>query len=1101
MLHKPERLFARFREHGDARALARVFDLTAPKLLAVARHLALDVAAAEDLVQATFVCAIERSSSWNPKRALMPWLVGILGRQAANARRRAARDTNPEAWARPDVDRAEPGAELEQQELSNAVDAAMGDLPPIYRPVLSLYLSNEEQPEEIARRLGRAPGTVRVQIHRGLKLLRRSLPPGLATAAVAAVAPRGLAAVKAQVVGQAWKAAAGGATAVAPQTSGLLGGTLIMSKNATLAVLATVLLGGTGWFLLHQKGERDRARVAPEETRVDEVLSPPSAQGGPAARTVLPAEESAVEELPVAEDSSAGRQPIAVEEGTGDSIFDLTGRVRSASAGEWVEGADVTVYAKDAEGQWTPFPTRSGSDGRFRLSGVPLVPSAISVRKEGFAPTHNFRWSHEALASALAAQREFDLETIELQPGARVSGHVVDADGQSVPAASIYLVFHYFGNRRHGNAREPTGYVGTLARTDEQGRFELPDRLAFIGAGSYEQVLVAIAPDGMTGMGWTALELLRGRGDEEEVTIALQSGASLDLRVEDHNGNSLPGANVRMRARFEPFFGIGSFDGNFWHGDVASLDRVVAGVTSEAGRVRFEGLPLWQADKTRVSAEDAVYDANNPYEVTVTLPERSWTEGVHLAPGHNTHTLVVGQRPVRSIAGQVRDIEGEPIVGARVAVLDREAHSFTDGSFLVDGVVTGEISVEVLASAAGFADLRRNLVLGESTHVENVDLVLAAPAVVAGMVVDDGGHAISGSRLYLERPSDHGQSGTQFRALSAEDGSFSFPDASAGPWFLNAWPPGSVQDWKGVQTKQVLGGDEDVRIELARQPPGRARVVAHVIDASSRRPLDPTAVRLLPRFEFEPGANRPVPPSPLRIAGGATVDGVRPGSYRLWARTAEGEPAHVDFEVADTEREIELTIAVGGPSSLSGRVVLDKSIDPTHVRVSAQILNLQTSMPWGDEWKTDSVWRGLQGIEADGSFRFEGLIPGRYEIKMHHFAALAEETVELEADGEASVTLRPSPGAVWLFAGQAPAAEGFVFLEVEHAGSDWKSGTLWMKIENGRVQYRVLTPPGRVSWKARHNAENSVTALPEKTDQGQGSGRASSQSEVTIRLR
>ena len=92
----PDRLFARFRRTGDPEALARVFDAVAPKLLAVARHLVTDAAEAEDVVQATFVAAIERAHSFDPKRRLLPWLIGILGREAKKPVRNGA--PNTETW-------------------------------------------------------------------------------------------------------------------------------------------------------------------------------------------------------------------------------------------------------------------------------------------------------------------------------------------------------------------------------------------------------------------------------------------------------------------------------------------------------------------------------------------------------------------------------------------------------------------------------------------------------------------------------------------------------------------------------------------------------------------------------------------------------------------------------------------------------------------------------------------------------------------------------------------------------------------------------------------------------------------------------------------
>ena len=55
-------LFLRFVASGDSQALAAVFDDTAPVLLRIALRLAGNLPDAEDLVQETFVAALESNS-------------------------------------------------------------------------------------------------------------------------------------------------------------------------------------------------------------------------------------------------------------------------------------------------------------------------------------------------------------------------------------------------------------------------------------------------------------------------------------------------------------------------------------------------------------------------------------------------------------------------------------------------------------------------------------------------------------------------------------------------------------------------------------------------------------------------------------------------------------------------------------------------------------------------------------------------------------------------------------------------------------------------------------------------------------------------------
>src|SRR5262249_29337843 len=115
---------------------------------------------------------------------------------------------------------------------------------------------------EIARALERPPETVRSQLHRGLELLRKALPrglavPALALAATGAFAGRGLAAVRAAVHAQALaqQAALAASTGATGTTAGALGfgawigGTVLMQKIVlgVAGALGAALLLWTLW--------------------------------------------------------------------------------------------------------------------------------------------------------------------------------------------------------------------------------------------------------------------------------------------------------------------------------------------------------------------------------------------------------------------------------------------------------------------------------------------------------------------------------------------------------------------------------------------------------------------------------------------------------------------------------------------------------------------------------------------------------------------------------------------------------------------------------------------------------------------------------------
>src|SRR6187402_1893228 len=167
-------LFDRYRREGELAALERVFDVVAPELQALARHLRPRGQAPEDLVQSTFLAALTHREGYDVRRPLRPWLLGILLNKAASGRRQ-------ELELEVEVpDRDEPRDVAQAQESALLLARGLERLPPIYSEVLREHFIAGLQPGEIAVRLGRPPGTVRAQLHRGLRLLRSLLPMGLA---------------------------------------------------------------------------------------------------------------------------------------------------------------------------------------------------------------------------------------------------------------------------------------------------------------------------------------------------------------------------------------------------------------------------------------------------------------------------------------------------------------------------------------------------------------------------------------------------------------------------------------------------------------------------------------------------------------------------------------------------------------------------------------------------------------------------------------------------------------------------------------------------------------------------------------------------------
>ena len=290
MVQDPDQLFRRYQRTRDPRWIAQVFDATAPRLLRLAIHLVGKADEAEDLVQETFLAAIEQAEDFEASRELAPWLAGILANLARYARRRAARDPDA-ARLRERIERS-PLEEAADSEFSGALAKALDRLKEPYRRVLLLRLRHGLAPADIAHALDESPGTVRVHIHRGMEKLRRLLPAGFASAAFLLVDPtRGLAAIRHAVVAKATVVAT-----VSGTTSLTLGGVLVTKKIvlAVSLVIVVALVATWGpWFDgVGAEGDRDArlpfadALIPPENPPPEAVLAEDPLVS--AARTELP---------------------------------------------------------------------------------------------------------------------------------------------------------------------------------------------------------------------------------------------------------------------------------------------------------------------------------------------------------------------------------------------------------------------------------------------------------------------------------------------------------------------------------------------------------------------------------------------------------------------------------------------------------------------------------------------------------------------------------------------------------------------------------------------------------------------------------------------
>ncbi|MCP3920312.1 MAG: sigma-70 family RNA polymerase sigma factor [bacterium] len=583
------RAFRRYGDKGDPAALATVFDATADDLRVIARHLTGDAATAEDVVQATFLTAMQKAREYDPARPLAPWLTGILVRHAHKARA-VRRPQRLDEEAAPEHGPSDPAHLVQVNETRSRVTAAIERLSATDRGILEPFLVQAEPPGAIAERLGITPGAAYVRLHRALKRLRRALPVGV-TPAVGLVPGRGLGAVRDEVLRGARGTAPPAASVAAPAAASIaLAGALVV---VAAGLTASLLLGGS-------EGGRGDAEHALARTSpiADESRARPFApQGGPARRQPV---------------TTPANTPAGTDDTPLPERVTYTGIVAHSEGLPLIAGAEVRV----ADGPDPELRGRlvalTGADGRFHFEAPPTALHAITIAKPGFA---SFRVPRAPLLrercwNSIGIRRtpsgDVRIGMINLEPAATIHGYVVDAEDRPVAGARLTLFQRGmvpFDDRVH-------------ATSESDGSFELLHGIPKRG----EVTPWIICATSARGMGWIEIEVRSEFDRIDDVRIPLRRSAPLELQlVTEEEGLVLDGLRVRAVPAQGPW---AAFVGLFDASEPTALDTHLTAVADPGGGVSFAQLPLFDG-------------AESPYAGAMTIADEpvSLYRAVLLDPG------------------------------------------------------------------------------------------------------------------------------------------------------------------------------------------------------------------------------------------------------------------------------------------------------------------------------------------------------------------------------------------------------------------------------------------------------------------------------------
>lgn len=985
---RTDRLFERFRCTGDPRALAGVFDRTAPELWRVAAHLCRDRHEAEDLVQGTFLTAIEDKDSWDPARPVLPWLLGILANRARETRRRLARAIDPARLTPPA--QPDPADAAGRAELGDAMREALARVPSPYRETLEQHLVAGMAPHEIAAEQGLAQGTVRMRVHRGLDHLRRHLPRGFVTAGAVAlrVPPESLATMREVVLA---KVPGGAAAAVAAGSGHALLtviGALAMNKMfLTLAASAAVALAAWLWWPSPDgaAGVRGPDRTDPPVAVADTGTAAPDSVG--AADGVGAA--GARTEVPGAVARATGRLRVVV---------------RNAGTGAAVVGA--TVYAQT---RWF----QSGRTDREGVVTLDLAPGTARVQLP--------QLTAGAVSEADVVAGSTSELVVDLPPRIRVDATVIDPDGRPVPAARIL-----------GRTSTDPGLLieRELGRTAVDGRWRgsfVEDRLSFR----------AVAP------GWaaTAMVELRPRDVVESVELRItERAATIAGVVRSVDGLAVADAGVAIQSASPmapsepPIVAEVGDDGTFEVAHVPPGPCTVFGWrTLDDGQKRFvraeavavaggrtgvelrfvrgagvfgalrraDGAPVADASISAIPArselwfelvaevggfattgEDGSFSIEGLMPGTYRLQARDAQSVV-------THAVELGEDEVvrwdpsfaaeATLDVRVVGADGRPKTGWSLKVAPEEGvvqYATTDdtGSARFEGTADGVYRVTVTAPGAPFASLTRPDVAAGSSVVLTVSADGEPDARLHGALRPNAGIAIPDLTVRLIR---RGTSERHEITVDPADGSFAV-DALVPATYELVVERGRAA--LAVRPDVVVQSGQDVDLgAIDVGEPGR--VVFDIVRTDGARPVDPFIGGRIPGQDM-PFAHMPQQP----VREGVEVRDLPPITFDALVWGADIAPVFTSVTSRVGERQILPVVAEPAVTTtvrferedggtLGGTVTVHSADGTVLV---AERLRATESSPW-----------------------VRGLVPGRYRIELR---------ARDGATGTAELTVGTTPG-------------------------------------------------------------------------------------------
>lgn len=635
-------------------------------------------------------------------------------------------------------------------------------------------------------------------------------------------------------------------------------------------------------------------------------------------------------------------------------------------------------------------------DGKFELRKVPPGRYDFTVEKTGW----QIKVQSGEIVNPDAKDRPLKFVLVR---GFPLDGAVVREGGGPVEGLPVVAF---------SEPNDPTSFNAldkVFATTDEKGAFHLDG----LGGGRY---IVAVSPEGEPITASPSVTV----PSKKPVEIVLKGDCWLEGKITGDAEKTVADAQI---------YAI-SFD---------SRQPTVGNAKTDAeGHYVIRGLKSGPLQLFLVQAEGF---GNYPEDLSAMMRGRGASD-VKLVPGRNEKNVSLAKGGI--VRGIVKEKGGDvPIAGARVELGtplaffggSRGTTTGPDGKFELTSVAKGpailmvskdgwfqpgvnpqSVMMVMGARMQGGGGSQKdsgkgaNIVISEPGEVIERTLELARGSSLAGTVTTPDGQPVSGAQVSLALEDDGGFG----RMLG---GLFPMPEPrltdAQGHYEIPGPPPGQKGHVVARATGYLDGKSEplscaagdaktgvDVKLRQGATLAGKVRD-----DAVPPRPIEGALVRWT---SMEGDANdwsvrwrlRSATPTVTDAKGEFRIPNVETGKLAIEV----SDPRHLDW----SSREV--TVEDGKTSDFDvvlklGAVIEGKVIGPDGKAKAGATVTCNHQGDTPDEFDDYSSDTNDIAADAQGSFRAEGLIPGRYEVQARAAGAAPSEPVMAETGGPA-ITLQ-----------------------------------------------------------------------------------------------